>query len=134
MRSRCSKGSIGHYEITQVTREVLELIITDLEKRPARCALGTKKHMLTNGIINRYLNAGSSPPAPRLPCCLENGRERAIGDEGIVVKLMREAGHRRNAAKRAGYAKPHDPQFAPYTQNASPKRGRRHQDTHANDG
>jgi integrase len=99
---------IGHYGITQVTRAVLEKITADLERRPARCALGEKKHKLTAGTINRYLNAASAvltyaelhklisyrPKAPLLP---ENGRERAIlptiGEEDVILRHLREAGH-----------------------------------------
>ena len=99
---------IGHYGISRVTRAVLEEITADLRKRPARCALGDKRHGLSNATINRYLNAASAvltyaelhkiiafrPKAPLLP---ENGRERAImptvGEEDVILKLMREAGH-----------------------------------------
>lgn len=99
---------IGHYGITRVSRAVLEQISADLRKRPARCALGEKRHGLSNATINRYLNAASAvltyaelhnlitarPKAPLLP---ENSRERAIlptiGEEDVILKLMREAGH-----------------------------------------
>jgi hypothetical protein len=93
---------IGHYGITQVRVRVLEMITADLRKRPARCALGEKKHKLSNATINRYLNAASAvltyaelhklityrPKAPLLP---ENGRERAIlptiGEEDVILTL-----------------------------------------------
>jgi hypothetical protein len=63
------------------TRGVLEKITADLRKRPARCALGEKKHKLTNATINRYLNAASAvltyaelhkliTNRPKAPCSL----------------------------------------------------------------
>jgi integrase len=103
---------IGHYGISRVTRAVLEEITADLRKRPARCALGEKKHGLSNGTINRYLNAASAvltyaelhkiiSHRPRAPLLPENGRERAIlptvGEEAAILRLMRDAGHHAEA-------------------------------------
>lgn len=107
-------GIIGAYGITRVKRSTLRLILDSLENRPAspgkrlRGPDATRKG-LSNGTKNRYLSAASAvleyavneellEHRPAVPWLNEKDdrRTRDIlnwGQEDVVLKLMREAGH-----------------------------------------
>jgi integrase len=97
---------IGTYEVTRVTRAVLGRIAERLEKKPANT---TRKRPLTPATINRYLAAAHAvltfahregimserpPEAPYLDEA-STRKERDIlhiGQDEVVLRLMREAG------------------------------------------
>lgn len=98
---------IGTYEIQSITRAVLGQIVARLEKRPAS---PKKKGPLSPATINRYLAAAHAvltfahreglmsehpPEAPYLDEVVTR-KERDIlhvGQDEVILKLMREAGH-----------------------------------------
>jgi integrase len=98
---------IGTYEVPQVTRAVLGLIVERLEKKPAST---TRKRPLSPATINRYLAAAHavltfahrenimSERPPEAPYLEEEPTRKArdilqIGQDEVVFRLMREAGH-----------------------------------------
>jgi integrase len=98
---------IGTYEVTQVTRQVLGRIVERLEKKPAST---TRKRPLSPATINRYLAAAHavltfahregimSERPPEAPYLEEEPTRKArdilqIGQDEVVFRLMREAGH-----------------------------------------
>jgi integrase len=99
-------GIIGTYEIQRVTRSVLKKITDSLERAKAP---GKSHQLNSNAVKNRYLSAASSiltfavneelietkPKAPWLDEKTDR-KERDIlqlGQEEVVLKLMREAGN-----------------------------------------
>jgi integrase len=96
---------IGTYEIQQVTRTVLKKITESLQ---GRAKAPGKQQTITNATINRYLNAAGAvltwayrndmiPTRPEAPLLPEDERkERDVlpfGQDEVVLRLMREAGH-----------------------------------------
>lgn len=98
---------IGTYEVQSITRAVLGKIVERLEKRPAS---PKKKGPLSPATINRYLAAAHAvltfahreglmperpPEAPYLDEVVTR-KERDVlhmGQDEVVLKLMRDAGH-----------------------------------------
>lgn len=107
---------IGAYEIQRVTRAVLKKITESLDARPkspdakrTRGPDATRHGLLSNARKNRYLTAASGvmqyalqeeiiEAKPSVPWLNEKDDRRARdplawGQEDVVFKLMREAGH-----------------------------------------
>lgn len=96
---------LGPYEIQRVGREALRKITASLDRAKAP----GKRHKLSNATKNRYLAAAGAvltfafneeliPARPNVPLLSEK-RERKkrdilqLGQDEVVLKLMREAGH-----------------------------------------
>lgn len=96
-------GVIGSYEIQRVDLDVLDKITATLDRAKAP----GKSHRLTNATKNRYLAAAGTvlsyayrrrliPQRPIIPLLPVTEKHRDIlepGQDAVVLKLMREAGH-----------------------------------------
>lgn len=79
-------GRIGNMTMASITTQVLDKVVADLEKRPAK---GRAQHsLLSPATINRYLSAASA--------ILTFARVRDPHLPGCVVPWKQETGHRRH--------------------------------------